>query len=87
MPIIKIKGIIMTANFVLIKTKPGKECEVYDILQEVPEIVETHQLFGEYDLIVKVEATSTEKVSQIVVDRIRYIKGIIDTKTLLGLKW
>ena len=77
----------MATNFILIKTKPGQECKVYDKLKEVLEVIEFHQLFGEYDLIVKVEAMSTEKVSQIVVDKIRKINGIIDTKTLLGIKW
>ena len=77
----------MTANFILIKTKPGKECEVYDVLNEVPEIIELNQLFGEYDLIVKIETDDIEQIGRIVVDKIRHVDGIIDTKTLPGIKF
>jgi DNA-binding Lrp family transcriptional regulator len=77
----------MTANFVLIKTKPGQECEVYDKLKEVQEVIDFQQLFCDYDLIAKLEANDLDEVSSIITDKIRNIKGIIDTKTLLGIKW
>jgi len=53
----------------------------------VKEIVELHPLFGEYDLIAKIETEDFNKLGQIVVDRIRTIKGVIDTKTLTGIKF
>ncbi len=77
----------MITNFVLIQTKPGKECNVYDDLLKIPEIIEYHQLFGEYDLIAKIEAENIEKAGQIIIEKIRTIKNVIDTKTLLGLNW
>ena len=77
----------MEVSFVLIKTKPGKECDVYNIINKEPEIVEFNQLFGEYDLIVKIETETVEQISQIVVEKIRQVPGIIDTKTLPGIKW
>jgi len=46
----------MAIGFVLISTAPAKEHEVYNELLKVKEIVELHPLFGEYDLIAKVEA-------------------------------
>ena len=77
----------MAANYILIKTEPGKECEVYDELKEVPEVIDFHHLFGEYDLIAKFEANNVENVRLVIVDKIRHINGIIDTKTLLGIRW
>jgi len=77
----------MITNFVLIQTKPGKECQVYDKLRKMPDIIECFQLFGEYDFIVKIEAEDLGKVGQIIIDKIRTIKNVMDTKTLLGLKW
>ena len=77
----------MITNFVLIQTKPGKEWEVYDKFMKMPDIIECHQLFGEYDLIVKIEAVDIEKAGEIIIEKIRTIKNVIDTKTLLGLKW
>jgi DNA-binding Lrp family transcriptional regulator len=77
----------MAIGFVLVSTAPAKEHDVYNKLLEVPEIVELHPLFGEYDLIAKIEAEDFNKLGQIVVDKIRAIQGVIDTKTLTGIKF
>lgn len=77
----------MAIGFVLISAAPAHEHEVYNKLSKVPEIVELHPLFGEYDLIAKVEARDFEELGRIVVDKIRSIKGVIDTKTLTGTKF
>src|SRR2546423_14210711 len=68
-------------------TAPAKEHEVYNELLKVKEIVELHPLFGEYDLIAKIEAEDFNILGQVVVDKIRSIAGVIDTKTLTGIKF
>ena len=79
------KGEINVAiGFVLINTVPAHEHEVYNKLSKVPEIVELHPLFGEFDIIAKIEADDFESLGNIVVNKIRTIEGIIDTKTLTG---
>ena len=77
----------MAVGFVLISTAPAKEHDVYSELSKVKEIVELHPLFGEYDLIAKVEADDFNRLGQIVADKIRSIPGVIDTKTLTGIKF
>jgi DNA-binding Lrp family transcriptional regulator len=77
----------MAIGFVLISTAPAKEHEVYNELLKLKEIVELHPLFGEYDLIAKIESEDFNQLGQIVVDKIRTIKGVIDTKTLTGIKF
>ncbi|MDH7506856.1 MAG: Lrp/AsnC ligand binding domain-containing protein [Candidatus Thermoplasmatota archaeon] len=77
----------MAIGFVLISEAPAREYEVYNKLSKVPEIIELHPLFGEYDLIAKVQADDFEKLGKIVVDKIRSIEGVIDTKTLTGTKF
>ena len=72
----------MAIGFVLISTAPAKEHEVYTELLRVKGIVELHPLFGEYDLIAKVEADDFNALGQLVVDKIRSVPGVIDTKTL-----
>jgi DNA-binding Lrp family transcriptional regulator len=81
------KVIQMATGFVLISTAPAKEHDVYSELLKVKEIVELHPLFGEYDLIAKVEAEDFNALGQVVVDKIRAVKGVIDTKTLTGIKF
>ena len=41
---------------------------------------------GEYDIIAKIEAEDFEKLGEIVINNIRSIKGVIDTKTLTGTR-
>jgi DNA-binding Lrp family transcriptional regulator len=77
----------MAIGFVLISIKPGKEHDVYNELLKVKEIVELHPLFGEYDLIAKVEAEDFDKLGTVVIDKIRTVTGVIDTKTLTGIKF
>ena len=76
----------MAIGFVLIQTAPAREHEVYNKLLKVPEIIELHPLFEEYDLIAKIKSDDFEKLGNIVSDKIRSIKGVIDTKTLTGTK-
>jgi DNA-binding Lrp family transcriptional regulator len=56
-------------------------------LSKVSEIVELHPLFGEFDIIAKIEADDSKSLGNIVVNKIRTIEGIIDTKTLTGTKF
>ncbi len=77
----------MAIGFVLIKTVPASEREVYDILTKLPEVQEVHSLFGEYDLIAKIHAENFNKLGQVVVDKMRSIKGVEDTKTLTGIEF
>ncbi|MGA1822170.1 MAG: Lrp/AsnC ligand binding domain-containing protein [Thermoplasmatota archaeon] len=77
----------MVIGFILISTAPAKEHDVFKSLMNVPEIVELHPLFGEYDLIAKIEARDFNTLGQIVVEKVRSIAGVIDTKTLTGIKF
>ena len=74
----------MAIGFVLITAAPAHEHEVYNKLSKLSEIVELHPLFGEFDIISKIEAENFEKLGDIVVNKIRSIDGVIDTKTLTG---
>jgi len=76
----------MAIGFVLINAAPAHEHEVYTKLSKVPEIVEVHPLFGEFDLIAKMDAEDFEKLGEIVLNKIRSIEGVIDTKTLTGVQ-
>lgn len=77
----------MAIGFVLIKTAPAAEREVYGILKDVQQVKEIHSLFGEYDLIAKIHAENFNKLGQVVVDKIRSIDGVEDTKTLTGIEF
>lgn len=76
----------MSVAFILVSTVPGKEHEVYNKISKIKYVVEIHPLFGEYDLIVKIDAEDFTELGKIVIDQIRTIEGVIDTKTLTATK-
>ena len=76
----------MVIGFVLIHISPAHEYEVFNKLSKLKEVIELHLLFGEYDLIAKIEAEDYENIGEIVIHKIKIIDGITDTKTLTGIK-
>ena len=77
----------MPIGFVLIKAAPKLEYKVYNTLSQVEQIIELNPLFGEYDLIAKIEGDDFEKLGEITINIIRKVKGVIDTKTLTGTRF
>jgi hypothetical protein len=83
----------MAIEFVLIDTAPGKTESVYHELEklmnetDVPAIRYLHPLFGEHDLIVKVEANDFNEMGLYVTDEIIPTHGIISTKVLTGIRF
>jgi len=76
----------MAIGFALLSISPLKEKEVFDALKKMPEIAEVHPLFGEYDILVKIECGDIDAIGEIIIKRIRSLRGIVDTKTLIGTK-
>ena len=74
----------MPVGFVLVRVSPKHESEVFNKLSKLSEVVELHQLFGEYDLLAKVESVGYEHIGEIV-NKIRTIDGITDTQTLAAI--
>jgi DNA-binding Lrp family transcriptional regulator len=73
-------------GFVLMHVSPLHEYEVFNKLSKLHEVIEVHPLFGEYDLIAKIEAEDYESIGQIIINKIKIIEGIVDTTTLTGIK-
>tara|TARA_B100001564_G_scaffold255424_1_gene217349 strand:- start:142 stop:375 length:234 start_codon:yes stop_codon:yes gene_type:complete len=74
----------MAVGYVLINVAPGKEHEVYLAVKDMDNVADATLLFGDHDLIVKLEADSLATIAKSVVEAIRQVPGIIDTKTLAG---
>jgi uncharacterized protein with GYD domain len=74
----------MAIGFVLIITKPGKEQFVRDALDEIEYVTNKWILFGEYDLIARIQSDDEFTLTKTIVEEIRPIEGILNTKTLIG---
>ena len=74
----------MAIGFVLITTEPGQEKLVRGRLEEIEFVTAGWMLFGEYDLIARVQAVDEYDLTRCIVEEIRPMEGIVDTKTLIG---
>ncbi len=74
----------MAIGFVLMTTVPGMEATVRDALAEVDLVTDHWMLFGEYDLIARVQADEEFALTLCIVEEIRQLPGILETKTLIG---
>ncbi|MBI5697360.1 MAG: Lrp/AsnC ligand binding domain-containing protein [Thaumarchaeota archaeon] len=74
----------MTTAYVLINCELGSEKEVFSQLKSTNKITDTRGVFGAYDIVTKVEASSVELVKEIIATKIRGIDRIRSILTLMG---
>ena len=77
----------MAVGYVLLNVTPGSEHDVYLRLKELEDVADVTVLFGDYDLIVKLVAENLSSIATAVVNTIRQIPGVIDSKTLAGAEF
>ncbi|MBL6733349.1 MAG: Lrp/AsnC ligand binding domain-containing protein [Candidatus Poseidonia sp.] len=74
----------MAIGYVLINVQPGTEEQVYTNVKSLPHVTDATVLFGDHDLIVKLEADDLATIAKAVVEHIRAVHGVVNTKTLAG---
>lgn len=73
----------MTSAYVLINTEPGMENELSEKLQHSIAVKETHIVFGEYDIIVKLEAENPSALKDSIFKEIRRLEEVRTTLTMV----
>jgi len=73
-----------TICYILISALPTYEKKILNNLSKIPEVVDLYPLLGWYDIIVKIEAKDYVNLGNFILNRIRSIEGIDDTRTLTG---
>lgn len=76
----------MARAYLRIKIEMGKERSVRDALLKFDEVKGAELTTGDQDVLVLVEADSFEDILQVVVDKLRTVKGIKSTVTDLVLE-
>jgi len=77
--------------FVFVDTIPGKDRTVLEKLLKYDEIVEVHLISGQYDLLAVLEIelhgkaifTTVQEVTQKLIEKIRNLRGVRDTNTIV----
>jgi DNA-binding Lrp family transcriptional regulator len=76
----------MATGFALLSISPLHEKDVFEALNNMSEISEVHPLFGEYDILVKIDCEDIDTIGEVVIKKIRSLTGIVDSKTMIGTK-
>lgn len=73
----------MLTAYILIRADSGTEREVVEELLDLEEVEEAETIYGEWDLVVKLKLDDISRLGDFVLSRIRVIRGIKQTSTLI----
>ncbi len=73
----------METAYVLIVSETGSEQHVIEKLLMIDGIKEVNQVWGAYDIVVKVVGPTSDAVREIIMGKIRMIEGIKTTSSLI----
>ncbi len=76
----------MPIAFILINAELGKEDMVLALVRALPEVKEANMVYGVYDIIIKVEAETTQAIKDVVFSKIRRISYVRSTVTMMVLR-
>ena len=76
----------MPISFVLINTKIDAMEKVLKALENIENVKEAYSVFGVYDVIVKVEADSMDKIKDLITYRIRKLDGVSSSLTMIVIE-
>jgi len=74
----------MVTSYTLARVKPAKDAFVYDLVRQLPGVKEVITTYGEYDMIIKIEVETLDKLDDFVFNKLRVIEGIESTTTLIN---
>ena len=77
----------MPEAFVLVKTEPSHERDVYLALTSHDAVKEVHALYGEFDLLAHVSSETAKTLTTLLMKDFRTIEGIRDTQTLIAVEY
>jgi DNA-binding Lrp family transcriptional regulator len=73
--------------FVLINTNDQTDDHlVLDELKKIDDISEVYKICGIYNILIKVEAETIDKVSQVINHRLKNLKNIRSTLTMVAIR-
>ena len=72
--------------WILISCEPGRERDVYLQLQDMPVVSEVSVVYGELDLVARIDFESEKEMSRTLIEDMRHVEGIRKTETLIAVE-
>ena len=76
----------LTIAYVLLNVEIGAEKEVLKELESISAVTESNTVYGVYDIITKIEASTLEELKDIISHEIRRINRVRSTLTMIVVK-
>ena len=73
----------MLLAFVLVETLSGAEAGVLRSLSRIKGVKEAYVVYGEFDIIARVEVSNVDELRDLVLKRIRGLKNVKGTRTAI----
>jgi len=76
----------MISAYVLMRIKPGMDRNVLHNVKKLAQVKAVETLYGEYDMLIKVEVETLDELDSFIFDTVRTIKGVESSTTLIAIK-
>ena len=76
----------MALAWVLISCEPGRERDVYLQLLEMPTVSEVSVVYGELDLVARIDFESGLEMSKTLIEKMRHVDGVRKRETLIAVE-
>ena len=73
----------MIKAYVLIIVDPARTKEIAAAIKEIPEVVESHEVMGPFDIVAEIQVENLADVPPVLSGRIRAIQGVESTTSLV----
>ncbi len=77
----------MAEAYILIKVTVGSERDVVEKLQQLRELKDINELYGEWDIIARIQTDRIEDLDSILTEKIRAIPDVTITSTMIVAKY
>ena len=72
--------------WILLHCMPGKERDVYVQLLDMPAVSEVSVVYGELDLVARIDFEDEREMSRTLIEKMRHISGVKKTETLIAVE-
>ena len=72
--------------WILISCEPGRERDVYLQLLDMPVVSEVSVVYGELDLVARIDFDSEKEMSKTLIEDMRHVEGVRKTETLIAVE-
>ncbi len=76
----------MVTAFVMIVSEPGKEKELAQELEEMPQVKQIWEVYGEYDLVIRIVIDKLQVLDSFVREKIRRMSSVRLTTTMISIE-